>query len=657
MTTSARRPLVASISVFLAAWAIGAPALAWDEPPEEPVYQDRIIDPEKLAPLPPDEEEEFDATGLPRSWRLELVTSQVERGDQRFSETGVSFGGMWESASWGSFSLDATAFQSDQGREGGTRWIGSASLWQRNLLIDGGWRVANGIGVLDTPLTPLQRDQYRFFLPSVPFSGITSQWMNLRNEFQAFGSVGQAGVFSGSRVVGFDQAEGNVGSLGAQWRWAPNWRGAASVLVTDGRIVPDELGGGQFLDGRTEAGVVSTEWTGLRDSVALHMHSSRGFLGQANGAWVDAESNRGRYSHHYGIFRLDPGLAWGALPINNDAQGAYYRVNFSHPRWTWSAGIDQVQSLSGSSFEGTYANSFVRYQARANLGLGGGLNVRHSDTATDFSTRWFVDRRTSWGVTRLQADQAHSSGRDDWQVSLDQDLPMQTGSRLAISGAFGVTDSETTGRTESFSIAMLGGLELSDRVSVDGNLRWHTGDGPDAFRGTDLNLSLNWRVATHWWLSATAYSNQGEQRSPYQLDPLAPPDQFLRIPRERSVFLSLRYERQAGSSPQVLGGMAGTAAGSIAGSVFLDDNDDGVRAASELPAANVTVLLDGRYSVRTDSNGNFEFPRVAVGTHEIRVVSDNLPLPWFIDDQLDQRAVEVRIRDTTRVDIGARRQR
>ncbi|PRH83705.1 hypothetical protein C6N40_00745 [Arenimonas caeni] len=631
--------------------------MAWDEPPEEPAYQDRIIDPDKLAPLPPDDDEQFDASGLPRSWRLEVLTSQIKRGDEKFSESGFSFGGLWETADWGSFSLDATAFQSDQGRNGGSRWIGTATIWQRNLRFDGGWRVDNGLGVLNTPLTPLQRDQYRFFLPSAPFSGLVSQWENTEDERRFFAGFGQAGVFSGARVVGFDQAEGQVGTLGSQWRWSPDWTGALAVLATDGRIVPDELGSGQYQDGRTEAAVFSTGWAGTQDEAKLHLHSSRGYLGDAFGAWTDIESRRGRYTYNYGAFRLEPGLAWGALPINNDAQGLHFRTNYRHPRWTWSVGIDQIQSVSGNSFEGTYANAFLRYQARANLGVGGSLNVRRSETDTDFSTRWFADRRARWGITRIQLDQAHTSERDDWQITLDQDLPMQTGSRLTVSGSIAVEDQDGVGRTDTFTLAALGGIELTDRISLDGNLRWIRGNGPNAYRGTDLNLSLNWRLASNWWLTATAYNNRGEQRSPFQLDPLAPPDVFVGIPRERSIFLSLRYQRQAGSSAVVLGGMPGTAAGNIRGSVFLDENGDGIRSAAELPAVNVTVILDGRYSVRTDSQGEFEFPRVAVGAHTIEVVPDNLPLPWFLDEQADRRAVEVQVRDTVRVDIGARRQR
>ena len=91
--------------------------------------------------------------------------------------------------------------------------------------------------------------------------------------------------------------------------------------------------------------------------------------------------------------------------------------------------------------------------------------------------------------------------------------------------------------------------------------------------------------------------------------------------------------------------------------MFLDENGNGVREAAEGAASNVTVVLDGRYSVRTDSLGNFEFARVAVGAHQLQVISDNLPLPWFFDEEGSQRVVQVVVRERTRVDIGALRGR
>src|SRR3546814_288869 len=115
---------------------------------------------------------------------------------------------------------------------------GLVTLWQRDLYLDGGWRVNNGLGVLNTPAPPLQRNQYRFFLPTVAFAGASSEWVNDERKLLLQGAFGRAGIYTGTRVVGFDVADGDIGSLGAQWRWAPQWTGTASFPGTPGRILP-----------------------------------------------------------------------------------------------------------------------------------------------------------------------------------------------------------------------------------------------------------------------------------------------------------------------------------------------------------------------------------------------------------------------------------
>ena len=76
------------------------------------------------------------------------------------------------------------------------------------------------------------------------------------------------------------------------------------------------------------------------------------------------------------------------------------------------------------------------------------------------------------------------------------------------------------------------------------------------------------------------------------------------------------------------------------------------RDANESGAANVTILLDGKFSTRTDSQGKFEFPLVAAGTHAISVIADNLPLPYFVGGT-EKRQVIVRTRETTSLDIAS----
>ncbi|WP_374601890.1 carboxypeptidase-like regulatory domain-containing protein [Arenimonas sp.] len=623
------------------------------------IFQDRVISPDQLAPLPEDKEEDFNSDGVPRSIRIEAVLSAVERADEDYAEFGLNFGGHRETERWGSFSLDGTVFRRDGLQGEPADWIGTVTLWQRGLYVGSHWQVENGLGVLNTPTLPVQREQFRFFLPSVPFVGGSTHWHDREGGMHLQAAMGRAGLFSGSRIVAFDSADGNVASFGSQWRWSDRWTGAVSALATDGLIVPDPLNGSQFQDGRTEAFLASTAWSGDRHRVQFNLQGSSAERGDATGAWLDGVSRLGRFTWNYGLFHLGEDLAWGALPINSNAAGGYLRVRYESARWNWNGGVDKIDSVSGSGFSGNYATVYGRYQVRHNLGIGGNINVRDSAIATDFSTRWFVDRAGPWGRSRLQLDQARtdSGRREDLQLTLDQDLPMKQGSRLAISTTLGSVDVDGEGRTETITMAALGGIDIGDRTRLDGNVRWTRGSGPAAYRGADINLSLNWRLASRWSLQASVYRSAGEQRSPFQIDPLAPPDQFFPLPSESSVFLSIRYEKQAGTPVAVLGGGPGSAIGTVTGSVFLDENDDGLRSASELPATNVTVILDGRYAVRTDSQGEFEFPRVAIGAHTIEVVPDNLPLPWFLAEDGDSRAVEVRVRDTTRVDIGARRQR
>ena len=139
--------------------------------------------------------------------------------------------------------------------------------------------------------------------------------------------------------------------------------------------------------------------------------------------------------------------------------------------------------------------------------------------------------------------------------------------------------------------------------------------------------------------------------------PIAPP---IVLPNEavndRGAFLTLRYDFTSGSRFAPLGGRPGSASGRLTGTIFLDANENGRLDAGEIVVPNVTVLFDGRFSTRTDSNGRFDFPFVSSGPHTLTVVSDNMPLQWTVAN--DGRVeVEVHTRDTTDINIAATRLR
>ncbi|MBS0218971.1 MAG: carboxypeptidase regulatory-like domain-containing protein [Proteobacteria bacterium] len=632
-----------------------------DDPPAPQTvpYKDRIISTQNLAPLPADSDDDSNDSGRPRAFHMQLDASRNELGDQSYDESGMSAGGFWESDNYGSFSIDASMFHTDSDRFGQRHWGGTATLWQRDLAIAGGWRVDNGLGVLNTPSLPLQRSQYRFALPTVPLAGFSTSWRNDANGMIVQASAGRSGVFSGTRMVGFDSTHGDVESLGMQWSPAPGWTAGGMYLGTQGTTLPVDRGGTGVSSGDTNAFLAAAAWANRNSSVQMNLLTSRSNQDDATGAWIDGTTVNGRYTHNYGLFRLDPGLSWGTWPVSNDLEGGYYRLAYRFARWNWNIGLDRFKSISGDGIDGTYANGYVRYQASSTLGYGGSLALRRTGNRDDFNIEGFVDKRTSWGQTRLQIDQARSGSpaMRYWQATIDQSFPIAHGARLNASLSTEWSDDGSGHSSRSSALSLYGGYDLTDRVSLDGSMRWTHGDGPDARRGLDANLGLNWRIGNRWVVSGAYYQSLGSQRSPFVLDPLATQAPFVDLPRNRSVYLSIRYAFEAGRSQGVIGGASGSATGTVSGSIFLDDNGDGLRSASEQPAANITIVLDNRYSVRTDASGNFSFPRVAIGKHHLTIVPDNLPLPWSISDEMADRQIDVTVRTATRIDIGAVRPR
>jgi hypothetical protein len=372
------------------------------------------------------------------------------------------------------------------------------------------------------------------------------------------------------------------------------------------------------------------------------------------GLWLDAESIFGRFRHNYGAFRFEPDLTWGYAPINRDLQGAYYRVNYASQQWIWSAGADSVGSITGRGTEGVFATGTVRYQMSRSLGFGGGASTRRASINAT-SAYLFIDKLSPYGTTRVQLDGATAQGgQRSGQLTLDQSWPTQVGLRLSTSLSVG-EEKTFERRTRRAGVAAFGGYDITNNLSLDGSLRW-TADRDDTRRtGLFANLGLVWRVTPRWSLVATYYDNRVETPLFFAgIAPIIPIEPVAVVPRDRAIFLTVRYEDHAGSAMAPLGGLPGSGAGTLVGYVFYDANDDGRRGASESGAPNVTVVLDGRYAARTLNDGRFEFPLVAAGPHSLSVIPDNLALPYAISED-GRREVVVRTRETTLIEIAAQR--
>ena len=618
------------------------------------VYEDRLIDTGKLTPLPDDTTDySYNAAGQPRSWRIEAFGSNINSGGTVRRENGLSFGARVDTVDYGALSVDGTF------RNG----LNSSlfSVWQRGLAFDNDWRANNGAGMLNTPAIDLTRNQYRFYLPTFPVAGVQSELLHA-NDTQIQLSVGEPGSFNGLRLAGFSKLGGRVVTGGAQWLVSPQW--LAGFQFADVQGVKSGLNSGfnGGLSGDLTAAAPDTKtsarswygsaaWQGTNSRLQFNaVDSEFGEVTHKHGLWLDGETRDGRYRHNYGLFRLDPGIVWGYLPFADDSLGGYYRLNYQSQQWLWTAGLDSVSSVSGRGVDGIYGTASIRYQINRSLGIGGGATVRHATDGAE-AAYVFIDKLSRLGTTRVQLDAAAAAGAQrSQQIVVDHAWPSEAGLRLSTSLSL-ARETTPVKRITRANFGVNGGVDLGNNLTLEGNAHWlATRDGGTS-RGTYANVSLNWRVSSRFSLAMTYYDNRREDPPVLSVASLIPTPIFSPIVRDRSLFLILRYEDRAGTPLAPLGGAPGSGAGNIVGYLFLDANNNDRRDANEIGAANVTVLLDGRFSTRTDNQGKFEFPLVAAGTHAISVIADNLPLPYFVNE--DKRQVVVRTRESTLVEIAA----
>ncbi len=122
--------------------------------------------------------------------------------------------------------------------------------------------------------------------------------------------------------------------------------------------------------------------------------------------------------------------------------------------------------------------------------------------------------------------------------------------------------------------------------------------------------------------------------------------------RQFFALLSLRYQRGGSAAPEVLHRRGrGNGAGAVRGFVFVDNNNDGVRQATEPGVPGVTVFLNSVYPVVTDSIGEYSFPSVGLGSHFLFVDESALPLPWTLS-QSEYTPLTVELRRSVQLNIA-----
>jgi hypothetical protein len=636
--------------------------------PAEPPYQDRYIGGGSLTPdITSGDGATSDTQGLAHSLQIDGVASVLSSGDSGSAhsvmENGIIAKSQWETASYGAWSLDASARTGGSGGDPSEQGQGGViTLRQRGMPFDGDWQADNALGDLNSPDINMARLQPRFYLPTSPIQGLATEWRG-PSGLQIVAGGGVPGLYDGIVVPNFRTLDGSTATAGAQWSPTSQWTVGGQLIEAH----DVNLSIGPVIDGTTlmssSTGLMSAAWSNGAEHVQMNLIDGE-IDGKPNalGTWVDASMAQGRFLQNAGLFRIDPNLTWGNQLITNDAQGGYYRLNYQSRQWLADIGIDEVQSVSGLGTNTTFLTGDTRYQLSRDWGVGGVANVSRTDGGTSWSLEGYVDHSNAGGTGRVQADYAETIEGQDSTLTLNETWSTPVGFRLSTSASLerisGAVANDLQQDSTVLSLAAFGGGQFTTGFGVEGNVRWATAVQGRAAPGVSANVSLTWQLSQAWEILATYYDSRIGSWTPLTVvSPLTPPVAAA-VPsmQERGVFLTLRYRRASGSHFAPLGGAPGAGSGEIAGMVFLDANNNGHADAGETGAPNVTVVLDGRFSVQTDANGRFSFPVVATEHHVISIVPDNLPLPWTLINE-GRAEVEVTTRDRTEIDIGAQRPR
>lgn len=653
MTGAAAR----SAHCLLALLGFSAPLTAWTQAAAPPAsgYVDRVIENLPPEPIEADDAAEYNREGWPRFLRLE-----TRLGTQPFDATnrariGYGIYGLLETPNHGTLSIDGTYAPSDSS--------GAVTFRQRAMPLAGGWLANHELGVINPPAPSITRLPTRIFVPSAIVQGISGEWENTGKGLQLQASTGEAGRLDFLPASGFRKIPGQRSTFGGQWRLNAS---DPSPLANQGwtlAVQHEDARGVSNLDVPTQASdLIDANSTlfALRHEGAEHRIQGQFVNTQASnvaggrqGFWVDGEWDDGPRKHGFGAYRLEPDLSWAQQPLANDIVGAYARSSWRTRQWSAEGSLDWLDSVSGRNASGYFATGSARWRLNRDHSFGAGATVRQfNGSAWSTYGDWRFQNGFGTSGLRLELTQGDSD-YDSRRLTWDQDWLVPQGWSFATSLGMGRNGALFDQPAESlWSAAMSLSMPLSGRAGLRGNLTTERGSSGQSRHS--MNLGADWRIDRHWSVEANYNRSTGRNRFVTSLDPLAPFAPVVVPLSDRSFFAVLRYELEAGTRNVPLGGRPSDGGGRIEGTVYFDANRSGTQEASETGVPNVTVFLDNRYAVRTDSQGRFEFPFVAAGPRMLSVRNETLPLPWAVVDQ-GQVKVDVRIRESIGLSIPVQR--
>jgi hypothetical protein len=522
------------------------------------------------------------------------------------------------------------------------------------------------VGDVSSEITDGLSRNYRLSLGASALRGASTRLFSPDLDLRA--GFGERGYLAGGPYPGFERSRGSLGWLGLTRRLDDKWFVAAqfdrasevpayydSVFTPQGIGAKDVAswaasvgyGSGMLRDGdsRVRATLVGSRVRSTTPGVQT---------GDARGLFVEASVRSGRYRHEVGAYSASPNLHFGDYELGTGTRGAWWRLDYSDSRLNWGASLDHEGYASDLHFNGvghvrSGASGNVQYQYDNKTSFGANLNVHQTrydgigayaalaGISRSFYGNAFVQTRLldlprsrmSLTMRRNEAIVLGGDTATGQEAQWEQDWigGRYETTRPELTTTLGYARDESGGSRRDYPTA---GVQLrywiDSGFNVSAHLRYTSERGGlYTSRGLSGTLTAEKELGHGWRTGLIASLNQA------RADALQTSWSGPQVYRssDKTAYVYLRWEGNAGTPFQTAGARGtGAGAGSVAGRVYLDANRDGEPQADERGAAQIEVVLDGRYRTTTDHDGRFEFPLVTTGRHQLTLTLESVPLPW-----------------------------
>lgn len=589
-------------------------------------YVDQLIDGSVAEDTPPEQlpfvSDEQAGDGL-RSWEVQAgfrhTQSKTGANEQLQS---LSLGTFQQTPDWGDIRLNAQLNRHTQDQKQAQQG-GHFTLQQRGYVVSDVWTLDNTVGVNHLAQNKLISTSQRVNLPSRAFEGLSSRVYNKDTEVRLM--AGEQGELD--TVADFKRTAKRIVGVGVAQHLSPEWDAGIQAWQ-----VSDADKQGQQQEFSASLRYRDTQ----QNEFKLQVLQSE----QGQGVWVDGKYNQQRWQHQLGAYHLGEDLTWMGEDVESNVQGAYWRGNYSHPKYQSHTALDWQQQQDTQQRD-VNLRQRVSWQWDHTTRVGGDMSLKLSQREQQHIRKTrssaFVTKTLPQQSNRLQLShnrtQGSQSGDEGQEYGVDyshrwlvQDNHL--GVQLAATRS-DIRSAKQTRLRAGVSWEQQFSDERSLRAKVDAS-RAQTDDG-DSDTALNYHLSTLQRLNNKWSVQASVDVNQN-------LDDES---------QERTAYLALNYRDSQGRALN----RAGRRSGKIRGVVFYDDNADGIWQPLEKRASGVLVRLnDGSLPVSSNAQGEYEFQRVALGDYRVAVAEESVPLPWQVGDRSGY-AVDVKLRQTQQVNL------